>query len=221
MGKERVNFLSASEQALNLEGILSVPDGAAGTLPAALLCHPHPMGGGSMDVGLLVALETELNAAGIVTLRFNFRGVGRSEGVSVDGALETEDVEGAYRFLTSQPVVDTSRIFLAGWSFGSWVGWRWALMTGAAQRLALVSPPTTLYDFFESMPAENPPAIPPTFMVAGDRDQFSDLAELTRLASSAGAELTLLPGVDHFLFGHEREISSLATAFLAQGDGNA
>lgn len=216
MGGERVGFPSASERALNLEGILSVPASAAGKLSAALLCHPHPMGGGSMDVGLLIALESALTAAGVATLRFNFRGVGCSEGVSVDGALETEDVEGAYRFLASRPAVDSAHISLAGWSFGSWVGWRWALESGRAANLALISPPTTLYDFFESLAPENPPQVPDTLVIAGDRDQFSDPTELTRLAGAAGAELVRLPGVDHFLFGREREIAEKVAVFLTK-----
>ncbi len=185
-------------------------------MAAALVCHPHPMGGGSMDVGLLVALESALTGVGIATLRFNFRGVGDSEGVSVDGALETEDVEGACRFLASRPEVDIARLSLAGWSFGSWVGWRWAFESGKAASLALISPPTTLYDFFASLPPENPPRNPATLIIAGDRDQFSDPAKLTRLAGLTGADLRLLPGVDHFLFGQEREIAEEVAAFLTQ-----
>ncbi len=218
MNEERVWFPSSSKQPLNLEGVLCVPDTAGASPAPALLCHPHPMGGGSMDVGLLIAMESALTAAGIATLRFNFRGVGRSEGVSVDGALETEDVEGAYRFLVSRPEVDASRLMLAGWSFGSWVGFRWALTNGKVERIVLVSPPTALYDFFESLPAGNPPNVPPALIIAGDHDQFAGPAELSRLASLAGAELALLPGVDHFLFGHEREIASLAAAFLQPDD---
>ena len=167
-----------------------------------------------MDVGLLQSLESALTAAGIATLRFNFRGVDGSEGASTDGVMETEDVEGAYRWLASRPEVAPERITLAGWSFGSWVGFRWALASGVPQRIVLVSPPTSMYEFFVSLPAGDPPRIPETLIIAGDRDQFAGLADLRRLASLTGADLTLLPGVDHFLFGHEREIAQAVTDFL-------
>ncbi len=217
MGSERVWFPSASERGINLEGVLSVPEAAEANPPTVLLCHPHPMGGGSMDVGLLIALESALIAAGFAALRFNFRGVGRSEGVSVDGALETEDVEGAYRFFISRDELDASRLALVGWSFGSWVGFRWALGTGHAQRIALVSPPTSLYDFFSDVPlAGAAEGLPPILIVAGDRDQFSVPGELSRLAALVGAELQILPGVDHFLFGYEREIAEAVAGFLTQ-----
>jgi len=213
MNRERVTFQSAGAEPLWLEGVLALPE-AAGVKPsAALLCHPHPVGGGSMDVGLLVALESALTAAGISTLRFNFRGVGGSEGISTDGALETEDVEGACRFLASYPEVDADRILLAGWSFGAWVGFRWALETGVPKRIALVSPPTAMYDFFESLPAGEPRSIE-TLIIAGDRDHFAGLADLRRLADLTGAQLRLLPGVDHFLFGHEGEIAAEVAAFI-------
>ncbi len=213
MNRQRVTFQSAGADALRLEGVLALPETGEVKPPAALLCHPHPMGGGSMDAGLLLSLESAVTAAGIATLRFNFRGVDGSEGVSTDGVLETEDVEGACRFLASRSELDSSRLFLAGWSFGSWVGFRWVLETGRAQRAALVSPPTAMYDFFENLPAGEPPSFE-TLIIAGDRDQFAGPADLKRLAGLTGADLKLLRGADHFLFGHEREIAREVTDFF-------
>ena len=118
---------------IRLEGILEMPEKPEPP-PACILCHPHPIGGGSMYVPLLEVMARRLAESGWACLRFNFRGVGLSSGVPTGGLCEVEDVEGAYRFLADREDVDCGELALAGWSFGAWIGLRWAVGSGNVSR---------------------------------------------------------------------------------------
>src|SRR5262245_31398580 len=116
MPTETIMFTSAD--GLALEGRLSIPDNAD-ALGAVVLCHPHPQYGGSMSSRLIPALQRVLVAAGWAALRFNFRGVGRSEGSYDGGSGEVGDVLGALarvRTVVPEPAA------VVGWSFGGLVG---------------------------------------------------------------------------------------------------
>lgn len=206
MHQERVAFYADSVEQLRLEGILELPDDP-GPHPACILCHPHPIGGGSMHVPLLQVLSRVLTGHGWACLRFNFRGVGRSAGESSGGLRETEDIEGAYLFLKEKKEVDIDDLSLAGWSFGSWVGLRWAVKGGRCKRVALIGPPMVGFDFFHFLDGEDVVLPPEVLVISGSRDQFADEERLRELASRLGGELHLLEGTDHFLFGREEEVA--------------
>lgn len=206
MIREEVAFYADSAEHIRLEGILEVPDGE-GPHPACILCHPHPLGGGSMHVSLLQVMAQTLCARGWACLRFNFRGVGRSTGESSGGLREPEDIQGAFRFLQEREEVDTDDLSLAGWSFGSWVGLRWAVEGGPCRRLALVSPPMVGFDFFHFLEGKEEAVPPDVLVVAGSRDQFAGEDKLRELAARLGGKLVLLEGADHFLFGHEARVA--------------
>ena len=208
MRSERTGFYADCVEQIRLEGILEMPR-TAERPPACILCHPHPIGGGSMYVPLLEVMARTLVAHGWACLRFNFRGVGLSGGVSTGGLCEVEDVEGAYRFLAERPDIDGDGLALAGWSFGAWVGLRWAVKGGVPSRIALVSPPMVGFDFFYFLEAEGAVPPPDAIIVSGERDQFNDADKLQRLSSRLGAELRLLAGADHFLFGREAEVAEV------------
>src|SRR4030042_345778 len=97
---------------LKLEGVCYYPDGA-GKFPGVVLCHPHPMYGGSMINNVILELATVLPLKGIIALMFNFRSVGRSQGSFDNGTGEQEDVKAAIDWLISQPEVDAGRIGVA------------------------------------------------------------------------------------------------------------
>ena len=208
MREEGVSFYADSLEPIRLEGILGLPD-EPGRPPTCILCHPHPMGGGSMHVPLLETVARVLAGGGWACLRFNFRGVGRSSGESSGGLRETEDVEGAYQWLRERDDLDAGDLALAGWSFGAWVGLRWAVRGGGCRRIALVSPPLTGFDFFGFLDSGGVVLPEDSLIVCGERDQFSDRARLQELAARIGAELLILPGADHFLFGRELEIAEI------------
>ncbi|MBC7229362.1 MAG: hypothetical protein H5T74_03085 [Actinobacteria bacterium] len=216
MRRERIYFYADSLEPIRLEGILELPEGGSRP-PACILCHPHPIGGGSMDVPLMEVLSKVLSERGWACLRFNFRGVGRSGGVSTGGIRETEDLEGAWAWLREREDVDAWDLSVAGWSFGAWVGLRWAVKGDRCRRVALISPPLVGFDFFTFLEEEGVSLPSRCLVVAGERDQFADRERLERLSSRLGAALRLLPGADHFLFGREREVAEAVGDHWAAG----
>jgi hypothetical protein len=215
MEKEKIYFYSESVEPLRLEGVLHKPAGERP--PVCILCHPHPMGGGSMHVPLIVVLSEVLASRGWACLRFNFRGVGESAGRSTGGVEEVEDVEGAYRWLMDRGDVDAGDLSLAGWSFGAWVGLRWAVKAGVCRRVALVSPPLVGFDFFHFLDEEGVKLPPDRLIVCGERDQFADLGKVKELAAGMGARLHVIKGADHFLFGREREVAEAVADHWEKG----
>ena len=165
-----------------------------------------------MYVPLLEAMAHALAESGRACLRFNFRGVGRSSGSPTGGIQETEDVEGAFQWLREREDADLGDLGIAGWSFGSWVGLRWAVSGGECSKVALVSPPLVGFDFFHFLESEDARLPDQSLILSGERDQFSDGGKLEELAQRLGAELRILPGADHFLFGREREIADIVAS---------
>src|SRR5271163_4574495 len=115
MKEQRVTFASG---VLTLEGLLARPEGAK-PVRGAVVCHPHPLYGGSMYNNVVDAVLAAMWKKEWATLRFNFRGVGESEGEHDGGAGEAEDVAAAMAFVTSLSGVQPEGAVLAGYSFGS------------------------------------------------------------------------------------------------------
>ena len=97
MKQTRVSFSSGG---LSLEGILAIPEGA-GSFPAVIICHPHPLYGGNMDNNVVLSLSDTLTQASLASFKFNFRGVGGSQGEFGQGIGEQEDVEAAISFIST------------------------------------------------------------------------------------------------------------------------
>ena len=194
---------------MELEGQLRLPD--SDCYPAAIVCHPHPLYGGTMDNSVVVTIAQMLAARGVASLRFNFRGVGRSQGRFDGGAGETDDARGALAFLCAQRGVDQRRVYVVGYSFGAWVGLRCAEDAEIAGVIA-VAPPLLvlpheglLRDF----------AGRGCFVVA-DNDQFCPIEHLRAFVAtlSLPGEVKIVHGADHFLWGHEREVGELVAGFV-------
>lgn len=208
--EQAVIFSSASPDGglLRLEGVLTLPVGT-GPFPGVAIAHPHPLRGGNMDNNVVMALQQGALAAGLAVLRFNFRGVGRSQGAHGNGEDEQADVRAAVEFLSTQAEIDASRIALAGYSFGARVTLRTAGSIGGVKRVFVVAPP------MRDAVLEPVPACPIEVMV-GDRDQVTmgDLPAY-QAALPAGVALQVVPGVDHFWWGSEYELTTAAAAFFA------
>src|ERR1700720_4593000 len=114
----RENQVTFRLGALSLEGLLAA---GGGDSPAAVVCHPHPSYGGSMLNNVVEAILAAMWQLGYATLRFNFRGVGGSEGEHDGGRGEAEDAAAAMAFLLSQPGVRKTGAVMAGYSFGAMV----------------------------------------------------------------------------------------------------
>lgn len=220
-----VTFSSTGSHALRLEGVLHFVEGD-GQLPAAVICHPHPLGGGSMHTGVVVAIARELASRGVLALRFNFRGVGASEGVHDNGRGERDDVAGALDWLLAQPAVDPQRVSLAGYSFGACVGLahahadpRVSAFVGVGLAVEFCDP-DAMRPFTErgqdlSQPA--PGSLPcPKLFITGERDQLAPPGELLKLVERLPAlkSVQIVPGADHFWWGSERKVGELVADFI-------
>ena len=211
MAKRRVTFPSG---ALILEGVLDLPDGP-GPHPAVVVCHPHPRMGGSMDNNVVMAACVGLSHVGIGSLCFNFRGVGDSQGSYGDGVGEHEDAMAAISFLESQPVVDSQRIGLTGYSFGAGVSVSVAPADPRVKALALVAPSARLGE-----QNGNPLAgyTMPKLIMTGSFDNFAASPSTPAFLDSLPQpiEFHLVDGADHFWAGFEVEIAEKVGAFFAK-----
>ena len=172
----------------------------------AVLCHPHPLYGGSMHDAVLAMADGAWSRRGGSCVRFNFRGVGASEGAFDDGDGETEDAVCVANWV--RETYGAGTLTLVGYSFGAAVAWRAAASLGNVVRVVLVAPPMPAMDF-----AHRP--APPTVVVHGDRDEFVDTAFASAwVGSQESARLLTLEGADHFFSGAAGALAAaLDTAF--------
>src|SRR5271165_2560141 len=206
MNEIQVSFRSGD---LTLEGLLANPGGNA---PAAVVCHPHPLYGGSMFNNVVDAILTPMWHAGYATLRFNFRGVGASEGEHDGGPGEVDDAVAATAFLLAQSGVRKEGAVMAGYSFGAMVAVTAGYERAEIARIVAVALPLAMAD------ARIPDgAAKPVLLVSGDRDSYSPVAGLQELKSKIGdsARLEVVAGADHFFGGREAELSRVIAAALA------
>ena len=124
---------------LRLEGRFAVPEEPRGV---AVLCHPHPLYGGSMSSSIVPAIQRALTAEGWASLRFNFRGVGRSEGTYARGVGERGDALAALSFAARE--LKGIPLAVAGWSFGALVGLAAAVSHEGVGAFVAVAPPVSM-----------------------------------------------------------------------------
>jgi alpha/beta superfamily hydrolase len=201
-----------TDDGLRLEARWTTPADPAAVI---VLCHPHPLMGGSMDVPLIRAIAARLSDAGLAVLRFNFRGVGRSEGGWSGGNAEIGDVAAAVR--TAQEAHPGLAQGLAGWSFGAHTALRWQARADDGRRYAGIAPPLEMTGYAE-LPA--PIALPPAdrLFVIGDGDQFTPSDDLQAYADEAGARIEILSGSDHFFHFRERQVADLLVDHFSQAE---
>jgi alpha/beta superfamily hydrolase len=195
---------------LKLQGLLARPQGAM-PVPGAVICHPHPMYGGSMHNNVVEAVLAAMWRAGYATLRFNFRGVGASEGEYDGGGGEVLDARAAVKFIASQPGVIADQIILAGYSFGAAVAMRAGLADPAVARIIVVALPVGMMASGADGEAKKP-----VLLVSGDSDSYSPEAEVRAIASSLGphARMEIISGADHFFGGFEDGLTAAITGAL-------
>lgn len=173
----------------------------AGVAPAgAVITHPHPLYGGSMNNNVVWTATRALGERGWSTLRVNFRGVGKSTGSYGGGLAETADLAAALGFLRSRA---PGPCYVVGYSFGAAVAAR-ALLEGlAAAGAVLISPPIAFMDlaFLPQTPGL-------TLIVAGDQDDLCPLADVENLcrAFEPPVDLRVVAGADHFFGGREQQL---------------
>ncbi|MFM8696391.1 MAG: alpha/beta hydrolase [Betaproteobacteria bacterium] len=177
----------------SLEVALDVPPGPAQGKGLALICHPHPLHGGTMDNKVVQTLARAFLQLGWRSLRLNYRGVGQSEGGWDEGRGETDDAQHAL-LAVAEPA---EPLLLAGFSFGGFVAaqlaQRLAQAGRPATRLVLVGPATGNFAL--------PPVAPDTLVVHGEADEVVPLQCTLDWARAQALPVTVLPGVGHFFHG--------------------
>ena len=196
--------LTVSAEHGELEAILKEPTGEIRGV--ALVCHPHPLGGGTMHNKVVYRAAQGLLEAGLVTLRFNFRGVGNSTGEHDDGNGEKDDVRTMLDYLTEN--YPNQPITLAGFSFGSRVGTEVAMSDDRVVRLISIGTPVDKYDFSYLKNLRKP-----IFFVHGDSDEFGSIEALNSLVSqvsvSAETRLIVFKNCGHFFDDHLTQLKNL------------
>ncbi|MBI4776673.1 MAG: alpha/beta hydrolase [Deltaproteobacteria bacterium] len=179
----------------------------------AVVAHPHPAYGGSMDNNVVEALAAGFGAAGLATLLFNFRGVGASTGAYDKGKGEQEDLMAAFRYLETRGL---SGNILSGYSFGAWVAER-TLSRLHPSCILVVSPPLAYWDFSGLLQAEAP-----VYVIGSDGDPFCPLERLEPFLQSLPtlADAEILKGTDHFYSGRETLIEDTVRRWFAEPQGN-
>jgi alpha/beta superfamily hydrolase len=203
-------FIPASHG--RLEAILKEPR-ANPTRGAALVLHPHPLGGGTMHNKVIFRAASALNDAGLATLRLNFRGVGQSTGEHDEGRGELEDARAGLDYLVQN--YPAERITLAGFSFGSRVGMEVGIADARVSNLISIGTPVDKYDFAFLKECRKP-----ILFVHGDRDEFGRAGRVRALAASlppqSQAQVRIIENADHFFEGRLDEMKRVITEWIEE-----
>jgi len=181
-----------------------------GARAAAVVCHPHPLHGGTMHNHVTYRVADELRKAGVSALRFNFRGVGRSTGRFDGGRGEVEDARAALDFLQGdQPGVP---LWVAGFSFGSRVALQLALEDPRVERVLAVGVALRSFDHGPVQRLHGPRAF-----VHGDRDEYTPLEDVRRLVEEAPppVKLFVVQDCDHLATGRLEAFAGVAAEAVA------
>ena len=200
MKEKRVSFGQGN---ISLEALYAPAGGTVG----AVISHPHPLRGGDMNNYVVEILAETLFAAGISTLRFNFRGVGESTGTFDDGEGEQDDVLAAISFIEEQGIQE---ILPAGYSFGAWVT---AKILGRKELLPalFVAPPLGIFAF-DWQPLRGKVGL----IACGDQDPYCPVEKITSLAAELASRLEIVPRADHFFQFREQDLALVISNFVSQ-----
>ena len=205
------------------EVIFNGPDGrlegryhhnADATGPLAVILHPHPQHGGSMNNRVVYELYQIFKKRNFSTLRFNFRGVGRSQGAYSRGEGELSDAAAALDWMqTLKP--DAKDVWVAGYSFGAWIGMQLLMRRPEITSFVSVAPPANMYDFSFLAPCPSS-----GLFLSGDKDDIvpADSIEtlVGKLRQQRGIEIDhhTIAGANHFYHDRLGEMEKLVGDYL-------
>jgi len=197
-GEPRNLWLQGS--AGRIEAVLRV---ACPATAAALLAHPHPLHGGTLHNPVIFHADRELHRAGLTTMRFNFRGVGSSEGRHDEGRGEVDDVASSSSWLRG--IAPGLPLLLVGFSFGAWCSIRHAIRGDGVAGVVAIGLAVRRYPFTEVQQLARPIAV-----VQGSEDEFGTPEEVRPLLESANPEgrLYVVDGASHLFPGQVREAAT-------------
>ena len=195
----------------NIEALLDTP--AAATANAVgVICHPHPLHGGTMTNKVVHTLAKAFNEVGAPAVRFNYRGVGASAGVYDDGNGETQDALAVLEWAAQR--WPGAQLWLGGFSFGGAIAIRASVASSHAldiARLVTVAPAIRRV----SVDSNTLPQCP-WLIVQGDRDELVDPADIQQWAQALPVQprLAMLSGVEHFFHGRLNDLRSTVVSWL-------
>ncbi len=212
--ERRVTFASGARPSVQLEGVIARASvrgsGNLQGLPVVALCHPQPLTS-SMNDPLTVQLATDLAAAGFITLRFNFRGVGASEGQQTDGRLEPLDVAGAVEFALAEPGANRDKLCLVGHAFGAYVALVYAAHDPRVKTVVAISPPVF------RLTAELGVFDRPKLFITGEYDEVSPRHKLEPWIERLPARgLKIISGARHLMRGYETTTAQAVVHYLVR-----
>lgn len=193
------NFLNLPGPAGELEAIISPP--AAELAPViSIICHPHPLHGGAMQNKVVSTLARAFYDLGIWSIRFNFRGVGKSEGQYDEGRGEVDDLLAVAVWAKQQ--FPTHAIWLAGFSFGAYIAMQGATHPALAtevKQLVTIAPAVTHFEFSPAVPISCP-----WLLIMGEADEVVPVGAVKAWVAQQSAKIQAiyLPEVGHFFHGH-------------------
>ena len=184
--------------------------------PVAIILHPHPQFGGTMNNKVVYELHYIFHRLGFSVLRFNFRGVGRSQGEFDQGIGELSDAASALDWLQSQKP-DAKITFIAGFSFGAWIGMQLLMRRPEASGFISVAPPANMYDFSFLAPCPSSGLI-----INGDADKIAPMDDtlklVEKLKTQKGIEITheVISGGNHFFDNHMDQMVETVEGYVKQ-----
>jgi alpha/beta superfamily hydrolase len=182
--------------------------------PIVLILHPHPLYGGTMNNKVVYRLYQTFAQNGFSTLRFNFRGVGKSQGKYDEGVGELTDAATALDWLQLQNP-DASTCWICGFSFGSWIALQLLMRRPEIEGFVAVSPPANLYDFSFLAPCPSSGLI-----TQGSRDEIVSEEAVSKLVSKLGSQhgaqvqYQVIQGADHYYRNQLDELGSVSNEYI-------
>lgn len=197
----------ATSDGLSLEAELIVPEGARA---AVVLCHPHPQQGGNMTSLVTSELFRSLPTSGLAVLRFNFRGVGTSEGEHEFGVGEALDIVAAIDAMSIS--CPTLPLFVSGWSFGADTSL--SVLDSRISAWLACAPPLRVLPL-EDLSAAAGADPRPKLLIVPEHDQFRDPASaIEATATWLNTEVVAVAGADHFFVGRTHKVAALIVASI-------
>ena len=182
--------------------------------PVAILLHPHPQGGGTMNNSIVMAMYNTFVRRGFATLRFNFRGVGRSQGTFDNGVGELSDAASALDWM-QQFNPEASTTWVGGFSFGAWIGMQLLMRRPEVRGFLSIAPPANMYDFTFLAPCPSSGLI-----VDGGADEVVTGSSVQKLVDKLKTQRHIsidhatIPGANHFFEHDMPDLMKVVDAYL-------
>lgn len=185
-----------------LEILIDSPAAGSALRAAVVFAHPHPQFGGTMHTKAVYQAAKGLSRLGCEVLRFNFRGVGRSEGAFDEGVGEAADFRAALDFMAARH--PGTPLWAGGFSFGSWIGLDAGVADARVTTLIGIAPPLDRYDYEPVRTTTKP-----KFFIQGERDEICPLRRMREFYASCQEpkELVVIDAADHLFDGHVTEVA--------------